>query len=166
MLAYPGGIVFNLFWGQPFEGKIEALCDAIWWSMMVPRLPSRCNAENTWAIEVLTEKNGTWNCNKEVLKWFKRFFLTLFCQGAQLFVAASQPTNFNLHKILTHQSTGMWEVSKQTKKYEQNPGHMGVCKNNVTPKSSIKRVFHYIHHPFWVFSPYFLKHPYSWIHKP
>ena len=25
------GVLFgNLFWGQPFEGKIEALCDAIW----------------------------------------------------------------------------------------------------------------------------------------
>ena len=39
---------------------------------------------------------------------------------------------------------------------------MGVSKNNGTPKSSMKvhRVFHYFHHPFWGFSPYFWKHPY------
>ena len=40
--------------------------------------------------------------------------------------------------------------------------HLGVSKNNATPKSSIlyNRVFHYFHHPFWGFSPWFWKHPY------
>ena len=34
--------------------------------------------------------------------------------------------------------------------------HMGVSKNNGTPKSShVNRVFHYFHHPFWV--PLFLE---------
>ena len=33
-------------------------------------------------------------------------------------------------------------------------------KKNSTPKSShFNRVFHYFHHPFWGFSPYFWKHP-------
>ncbi len=38
--------------------------------------------------------------------------------------------------------------------------HMGVSKNNGTPKSSIViGVFPYFHHPFWGVSPYFWKHP-------
>ena len=37
---------------------------------------------------------------------------------------------------------------------------VGVSKNRGTPKSShFNRVFHYFHHPFWGFSPYFWKHP-------
>ena len=40
--------------------------------------------------------------------------------------------------------------------------YMGVSKNRGTPKSShFNRVFHYFHHPFWGFSPYFWKHPYD-----
>ena len=38
--------------------------------------------------------------------------------------------------------------------------HMGVSKNNGTPKSSILIGFSIINHPFWGFSPYFWKHPY------
>ena len=42
----------------------------------------------------------------------------------------------------------------------KSPHHkMGASKNNGTPKSSQFRVFHYINHPFWGFSPYFWKHP-------
>ncbi len=37
---------------------------------------------------------------------------------------------------------------------------MGVSKNNGTRKSSILIGFSIINHPFWVFSPYFWKHPY------
>ena len=37
--------------------------------------------------------------------------------------------------------------------------HMGVSKNNGTPKSSISIGFSIINHPFWRFSPYFWKHP-------
>ena len=36
---------------------------------------------------------------------------------------------------------------------------MGVSKNNGIPKSSILIGFSIISHPFWVFSPYFWKHP-------
>ena len=38
--------------------------------------------------------------------------------------------------------------------------HIGVSKNNGTPKSSILIGFSIINHPFWGFSPYFWKHPY------
>ena len=41
---------------------------------------------------------------------------------------------------------------------------LGVSKNNGTPKSSIfNRVFHYFHHPFWGFSPYFWISAHVWI---
>ena len=39
--------------------------------------------------------------------------------------------------------------------------HMGVSKNNGTPKSSILIGFSIINHPFWGFSPYFWKYPYG-----
>ena len=39
--------------------------------------------------------------------------------------------------------------------------HMGVSKNNGTPKSSILIGFSLVNHPFWGFSPYFWKHPYT-----
>ena len=38
---------------------------------------------------------------------------------------------------------------------------MGVSKNRGTPKASILIGFSTINHPFWGFSPYFWKHPYS-----
>ena len=38
---------------------------------------------------------------------------------------------------------------------------MGVSKNRGTPKASILIGFSIINHPFWGFSPYFWKHPYS-----
>ena len=40
--------------------------------------------------------------------------------------------------------------------------YMGVSKNRGTPQIiHFNRVFHYFHHPFWGFPPYFWKHPYT-----
>ena len=46
--------------------------------------------------------------------------------------------------------------------------YMGVSENRgVSPQIiHFTRVFHYFHHPFWVFSPYFRKHPYSMVYPP
>ena len=39
--------------------------------------------------------------------------------------------------------------------------------NGKTPQIiHISRVFHYVHHPFWWFSPYFWKHPYAYVPNP
>ena len=42
------------------------------------------------------------------------------------------------------------------------PKYMGVSKNRGTPKSSILIGFSIINHPFWGFSTYFWKHPYTY----
>ena len=51
-----------------------------------------------------------------------------------------------------------WEFLKNTE--DNLATHMGVSKNNGTPKSSILIGFSIINHPFWGFSPYFWKYPY------
>ena len=48
---------------------------------------------------------------------------------------------------------------------------MGVSKNrgtSTTKSSLFNRVFHYVHHPFWVFFPpnFGWKHPYIYIYRP
>ena len=49
----------------------------------------------------------------------------------------------------------------QTQRGTIIPGtHLGVSKNNGTPKSSILIGFSIRNHPFWRFSPYFWKHPF------
>ena len=44
--------------------------------------------------------------------------------------------------------------------------YMGVSLNGGTPKSSILIGFSIINHPFLAFSPYFWKHPYSFVKNP
>jgi len=44
---------------------------------------------------------------------------------------------------------------------KENANHMGVSKNNGTPKSSILIGFSIINHPFWGKTHYFWKHPYD-----
>ena len=67
------------------------------------------------------------------------------------------PTGWNHPVIWISKSKGFGSLSGLIgigvgKAVDSSDYHMGVSKNNDTPKSSIfKKVFHYFHHPFWGF---------------
>ncbi len=73
--------------------------------------------------------------NLKILRlWFQSSSINLLKTHSPLFVVLTNP-QINTDHSCSHQFPNY---------------HVGVSKNNGTPKSSIKnRVFHYFHHPFW-----------------
>ena len=66
------------------------------------------------------------------------------------------PRSFDPFLSKTNNSSG-----NQIKLLNRYKNYMDVSKNNGTPKSSILIGFSTINHPFWGFSHYFWKHPYT-----